>query len=135
MPGEEEQQRRPPTSGYSWSIIGDYIRCYSGGNTQFITQDFLVEATELSPFHDEELAGATREINEIFARIEQGNRAGERELAVLLTPLGHFLAWTQTMPEDAGKAPREAVTADSGEAEVMEALKLRGRERGPFPNS
>ncbi len=125
--------------GYKWYCAPspdgscEVIRCTLGGSTQFVTKDFLLEV-EPSPFHDDELARATRHINDIFARLEKGNIDGERELAVLQTPLGHYLAWTvpehdvdgveqamRTRPE--GAPP--LVDADSSEDEIKTVLRLK----------
>ncbi len=130
-------------SMYKWycapSMDGtcEVIRCTLGGSTQFVTKDFLLEA-EPSPFHDENLVQATRQINQIFARLEKkGNIEGERELTVLQTPQGHFLAWTvpehdvdgterarQNQPE--GAPP--LVDSNSSVADINTALRLKSVE-------
>jgi hypothetical protein len=102
----------------------EIIRCFASGKTCINTNDFLLEA-ELSAFHDEDLARATQQINQIFADLEKRNSAG-RQLSVLVTSLGHVLAWTT--PDDGSIAPSKLVDEDSSESEVVKALRLKVRQ-------
>jgi hypothetical protein len=102
------------------------VRCYGQGGFCFVTNDFLVEA-EQSSVHDETLIQATKEINAIFERVEKGNHDPKRRLSVLLTPIGHFLAWTTSgeVTDDEARSTMPPLDYSSSAEEITKAFRLK----------
>src|SRR5262245_36697312 len=104
---------------YSWVALEppDGILCFqSSDDTQMIgkrPRQSLQVAKRLTPFHDAELAGCTKEINEILAVVRERNRDPKRELAFLRVPDGLFLAWTT-----------HAVSSEDDPAEIERVLGI-----------
>jgi hypothetical protein len=92
----------------------DGIECYrSPLATQTVTR--LWESTELTDFHDAELANATREINAIFGGLEKKNKDPKRKLSLIEFENRLLLVW----------AGYDAVGPDDDEKTVVKALKLK----------
>jgi hypothetical protein len=78
----------------SWIMIDNQVRCYiSPDSLQTLTN--LWEATELTPFHDAELAQATKDINSILTKVQKKNKDRNRTLSFLEFNNRHFLVWAQ----------------------------------------
>ncbi|MGW0553648.1 hypothetical protein ACWDZ6_05515 [Streptomyces sp. NPDC002926] len=62
-------------------------------------RDAFLTPRELTSFHDEALAGCTREINrildEVVAKGHHNGHEDHKELCILLTDRGPLLAWVQ----------------------------------------
>jgi hypothetical protein len=75
----------------------------------------LWEAIELTPFHDAELAEASRAINEILRTVERRNRDSGRKLSFIQFQNRHLLVWA-----------RYGVVGPSDDRDtIAKALKLR----------
>jgi hypothetical protein len=59
----------------------------------------LQSANRETRVHDSDLARCTEEINATLANVKENNREPGRELALLRTPRGLFLAWVDTTEE------------------------------------
>jgi hypothetical protein len=99
---------------YSWIISPDGVVCYKNP-TAYQTITKLWEAEELSSFHDEELARATKEINSILGELEKKNKDPERKLSFVQFQNRHFLVW----------ANYGYVGPDDDEKTIAETLKLK----------
>jgi hypothetical protein len=115
-----------PNWDHSYGFLSDgHLICTKGGSSQGVAS--LTEAARLTDHHDERLAELTRQVNRLF---EQHRRHGDgRELAILDTPDGLFLAWTRNEHDktlaELGHDEREVVTADSDDDEIRQHLGLR----------
>ena len=77
---------------YSWWLDPMGMLCFiSDAASQTLTN--LWEATELTAFHDAELAKATKEINSILSGLEKNNKDPNRKLSFILFQNRHFLVW------------------------------------------
>lgn len=76
----------------------------------------LLETKNRTTFHDEELAKATTEINSLLGKISAQNKDSSKELAILTTTRGLFLAWVRT--------DTTWITADSDVSEVDKFLGI-----------
>jgi hypothetical protein len=104
----------PITTAYSWFYAPDGIECYQNPlATQTVTR--LWESTELTDFHDAELAKATKEINAIFGALEKNNKDPNRKLSLIGFENHHLLIW----------AGYGAIGPDDDEKTVVKALKLK----------
>lgn len=74
---------------------------------------------EISAFHDQNLADATRAINSILEGIE--NSDSGRKLSFINTKQGVLLAWVQ----HEGERTEDSVTIDDDTATIARALRLR----------
>jgi hypothetical protein len=100
-------------STYSWYHDGRRVVCYkSSKSTQFVA--WLCPAT-ISSFHDSELAECTKQINAIFAKVVKNNKDPKRKLALLDTPKGLLLAWSEY----------GVIGPDDDENEIEKALGLK----------
>jgi hypothetical protein len=70
---------------------------WAKADSQFITRDLLLESQHQTSFHDHHLANLTRQADELFAETEKHAPEG-MDLAMLKTPDGFFLAWTEQPP-------------------------------------
>ncbi|HEX2450741.1 MAG TPA: hypothetical protein VHJ69_06360 [Gemmatimonadales bacterium] len=55
----------------------------------------LWETTDLTAFHDAELAQATKDINAILRRLEESNKDSNRKLSFIRFRNRHFLVWAR----------------------------------------
>lgn len=55
----------------------------------------LVEATRLTPSHDERLAAATKQINQVLGRTASANTDAGRSPRLLVTPFGRVAVWVR----------------------------------------
>jgi len=55
----------------------------------------FAETKKLTSFHDGELARCTKQINSLLRSVEKNNKDPKRNLCILDTPNGPFLAWTE----------------------------------------
>ena len=101
---------------YSWTMTADRrVKCYksqAGGQT--ITSLWVLG--ELTPFHDAELAQATKEINAILTRVEASNKEPELTLSFIRFQNRHFLVW----------ARYGAVGPHDDEATIRKTLRVKG---------
>lgn len=74
---------------------------------------------EISAFHDEALAEATRKITQILADIPKDPDG--REISLILTNMGSLLAWV----DHSGISLDEPVTENDDDAMIAAALKLK----------
>ncbi|MBN9493399.1 hypothetical protein J0H33_08650 [bacterium] len=123
----ERQTMMPSRSGYAWSQVGDRVRCYrANADSQFVTKDLLLESRDHTSFHDHRLAHLTMAVNELFAEAERHAPEG-MDLAMLKTPDGFFLAWTENHHDEdfPQHLKADGVDADSPAEKVREALHLK----------
>jgi hypothetical protein len=90
--------RKLPAGGkgktYSWMLDPHGLTCYASTDSyQTITK--LWGTTELTAFHDAQLAQATKEINGILDQLEKNNRDKERKLSFIRFRNQHFLVWAR----------------------------------------
>ena len=99
---------------YAWAMSGNYVLCFK---SVFGGQDVakLWETTQLSEFHDVELARATKEINAILGKLEKSNGDPDRKLSLIRFRNRHLLVW----------ARYGTVAEGDDDAEIIKALKLR----------
>ncbi len=85
---------RPPKSKFSWMKVNGVVHCYEHPDDLQVIAKFK-EARRRSSFHDAQLARCTKEINRILDKVKRNNKNEKRELAILRTSGGLFLAWTE----------------------------------------
>jgi hypothetical protein len=102
-----------PKGAYNWVLHYPHVDCAKGAGGQTIGK--LWEAEELTEFHDDKLAGATREINAIVEKLENNNKDPERTLSLIEFQGRHLLVW----------ARYGAVTPYDDDETIMKALKLK----------
>lgn len=111
------QRQRPSSTKqkYTWIYSPTHgILCYVDLHAdQTVTK--LWKATELTPFHDAELARATEAINDILRSVESRNRDSERRLSFIQFRNRHLLVW----------ARYGVVGASDDGATVAKALKVK----------
>ena len=79
---------------YTWVLSPRGMHCYKSKESwQTVTN--LWEVGELTPFHDAELARATKEINGILSSLEKSNKDSSRKLSFIRFRNRHFLVWAQ----------------------------------------
>jgi hypothetical protein len=100
-------------SSYNWIKKGNRVTCAKGAGGQTVVG--LWEATELTEFHDAELAQATRKINAIVEKIEAANKDPERKLSLIEFQGRHLMVW----------ANYGAVTPYDDDETIIRALKLK----------
>jgi hypothetical protein len=123
----ERQTMMPSRSGYAGAQVGDRVRCYrANADSQFVTTDLLLESRDHTSFHDHRLAHLTMAVNELFAEAERHAPEG-MDLAMLKTPDGFFLAWTENHHDEdfPQHLKADGVDADSPAEKVREALHLK----------
>lgn len=74
---------------------------------------------EISAFHDEALAEATRKINQILADIPEDPDG--RQISLILTNMGSLIAWV----DHSGISLDDPVTENDDDATIAAALKLK----------
>jgi hypothetical protein len=86
---------KTPIETYAWLCADQQcntIDCYkSSWNSQTVCK--LWGATELTSFHDTELAAATKKINSILSRIDRGNKDKKRKLSFIKFQNRLLLIW------------------------------------------
>jgi hypothetical protein len=89
------------TTTREWGIVKNTVVCFpsAADDCVIVGVGGLLEAREVSAFHDETLAAATKEINSILARVAKGNSDSNRHLHLLRVPSGLFLAWGSCIEE------------------------------------
>jgi hypothetical protein len=85
---------KPKPKTYSWVLSPDGMYCYVTTES-YQTLTNLWETTELTAFHDAELAGATKEINAILGKLEKNNKDSKRKLSFIRFRNQHFLVWAK----------------------------------------
>lgn len=100
--------------------VKDYIPCAPGGSE--CSTAVMAEA-EISAFHDQTLADATRKIKQLLASIPPDTQG--RKLSFLRTHRGTLLAWVH----HGAKVPPGAVPATADEKTLSKALRLKPRPR------
>lgn len=109
------KQKPSATNKYTWIYSPTHgMLCYLDPNADQ-TLTTLWEATELTPFHDAELAKATKAINEILQAVESRNRDSDRKLSFIQFQNRHLLVW----------ARYGVVGASDDGATIAKALKLK----------
>lgn len=111
-----------PTRNWAVKQPGSSVVCYPSPRARQSVAGFA-ESERSTPAHDETLRSATRRINELLSRAAAGPRPEGTELAILLTPVGLFLAWSRNEGPEFKPSP-EAVTGDSPADVVIRALQL-----------
>ena len=86
--------KKPKKKTYSWSLDPSGMLCFQNPQS-YQTVTGLWEVTELTDFHDAELAQATKEINAILSGLEKSNKDSERELSFIRFRDRHFLVWAR----------------------------------------
>ncbi len=76
----------------------DHLYCVPGGTQTCNPNRFVHGKPEPGSFHDETLEQATYKINDILDEVS--NTEPNRELAIITTPDGLFLAWVSEGDED-----------------------------------
>ncbi len=97
-----------------WVIFDGRVICYRSPIDGQSQPAFAV-ATKLTPFHDNTLAQATKEINAVLIKVQRANKDSKRKLAIIQTHKGPMLAWTEY----------GAVGPYDEDAEVEQALGLK----------
>ena len=86
---------RGSTEKYAWLCADQQcntIDCYkSSWDSQTVCK--LLGATELTSFHDAELADATKKINSIISRIEKANKDKKKKLSFIKFQNRLLLIW------------------------------------------
>ncbi|MFD3546070.1 hypothetical protein ACFWUW_10705 [Streptomyces sp. NPDC058655] len=100
---------------FSWiTLHGTETVCYpSPRDAQFIVA--MLSPKHLTPFHDDDLAQATREINAITARVSQANSDPKREPSFISFRGKLMLVWAST---------EHPVGPDSSPQEIAKVLGL-----------
>lgn len=101
----------------SFAYAKESLSCQNGTGDCFAA--LMLEA-DVSEFHDQALADATRRIQEILRSIPEDKNG--RKLSFLHTKMGLFLAWVSV--ED-GEVPKDALTVDSDNESLAKALRLK----------
>jgi hypothetical protein len=78
----------------SWMMINGVVYCYENPDDLQVMAKFKA-VKRLSSFHDAQLARCTKEVNRILDKVKRNNKNPKRELAILRTSGGLFLAWTE----------------------------------------
>src|SRR5216683_3094823 len=80
---------------YTWTLNPQGMICIAARESyQTVTK--LWEVTELTAFHDAQLAQATKEINGILSGLEKSNKDSERKLSLFVRFRNkHFLVWAK----------------------------------------
>ena len=100
-------------SHYTWLLSPHGMLCYIDPESYQTVTKFW-ETTELSAFHDAQLAQATSEINGILGQLEKNNKE-ERKLSFIRFRNQLFLVW----------AEYGAIGQHDDEETVMKELKLK----------
>ena len=85
---------KKPKKTYSWWLDPEGMFCHKSPDS-YQTVTNLWEVTELTAFHDAELAQATKEINAILSGLEKSNKDSQRELSFIRFGDRHFLVWAR----------------------------------------
>src|SRR3974390_1099701 len=84
-----------PIPTFHW-ICGDMkcdtVDCFRSPRSNQCVAN-LWEATEPTPFHDADLAKATKQINAILSEIEKSNKDPKRKLSIIQFQNRHLLVW------------------------------------------
>lgn len=117
---ENEMKQTSFYPGYCLSIRNHKIFCRPCDRPDcFFAQ--LLEA-ETSEFHTDQLADATRSINQILSEIQSGNP--DQKLAFIQTEMGTMLVWATIENE-------HVVTTEDSSETLAKALKLK--KYNPYP--
>ncbi len=103
----------PPTHNYNWIMTGNRVTCAKGAGGQTVVK--LLEAAELTDFHDVELAKATKKINAIVEQIEKNNNDPNRTVSLVEIQGRHLMVW----------ASYGTVTPYDDDDTIINALKLK----------
>lgn len=119
--------RPPQQPGHRWYLIGERIICVKGGDSQGVVG--LVAPGQLTEHHDEVLEDLTTRINGVIhGHAAMRGREDGREPAMIRTPDGWMLAWTENHHDediDAVRKPEDVcLSLDSDEDTVRTALGL-----------
>lgn len=82
------------TTKRTWVLTPHGMSCFQAPES-YQTVKNLWEVTELAPFHDAELAKATKEINAIFSGLEKSNKDQTRTLSFVRFQSRLFLVWAR----------------------------------------
>jgi hypothetical protein len=107
-------KKKGPTLTYSWTLDPTGMICFASPDS-YQTVTNLWESTELTDFHDAELAKATKEINAILGGIEKSNKDPGRKLSFIRFKNQRLLVW----------AGYGAVGPDDDHKTIVKALKLK----------
>lgn len=105
---------KKPVETYSWICADqqcDTIDCFKD-TLDHQTVCKLWEVSEVSAFHDEKIAEATKKINTIVSRLEKGNRDKSRKLSFVHYNNRLLMVWAsygRVGPEDDFKTVRKAL--------------------------
>jgi hypothetical protein len=89
------EKRKPPKPlTRTWVLDPHGMTCYVAPES-YQTLTGLWETTELTAFHDAELARATKEINGILAALEKSNKDSTRTLSFVRFRNQQFLVWAR----------------------------------------
>lgn len=101
---------------YSWSYKDGKMNCCASEKSTCNVSK-LWEVSAVAPFHDAELARATKEINAILTTARRSNRTPGRELSFVQIEGRHLLAWVHD----------DLVSPNNDQRVVRKMLKLKGR--------
>lgn len=79
---------------YKWVLIKGVVHCYPSDATGQIIYDPW-QVRELTPFHDAELAQATKAIKDILRKVQKNNRDPNRTLSFIIFDNRPLLVWAQ----------------------------------------
>ncbi len=85
---------KDPPLTYSWTLDPTGMLCYASPDSYQTVTKFW-ESTELTDFHDAELAKATKEINAILGKIEKSNKDPKRKLSFIRFKNQRLLVWAE----------------------------------------
>jgi hypothetical protein len=112
-----KKPKKPKPPKYTWILSQTGVLCYSdpAGGQQILP---LWEADSLSPFHDETLAKATREINAIFNELAEAKPSEDVELSFIEFQDRPFMVWSSY----------DAISQYDDDEVVIDALGLKKAE-------
>jgi len=91
MPQKKEPE---PKKTYTWVLDPEGMLCFRADES-FCTVTNFWETTQLTDFHDAELAQATKEIKAILRNVEKSNKDSGRKLSFIRFQNRHFLVWAR----------------------------------------
>ena len=123
MPTKPKPKPKPtptPTPTYSWIMNPQGVTCFTSpaANCTVLTEG-LWEVETVSPFHDEALQSATKEINTILEEVQKSKPDKDLYLSFVAFQNRPFLVWTRA----------DALTPDNDDTAVAEALGLTKPKR------
>jgi hypothetical protein len=101
---------------YKWALIKGVVHCYPSDAAVQLIYD-LWQVRELTPFHDAELAQATKAIKNILRKVQKNNKDPNRTLSFIIFGNRPLLVWAQY----------GAIGPDDNPKKIEKALRLKLR--------